>query len=101
MTQHADRVHTDSAEIQRLAGLIQALPDEGWVELVFTDGSRASGIVTTRPTLQTFIDAQGSEGINAILRFDDPQVEGRSRYVWVDHIARIRPIHSDQRPFAR
>ncbi|MBX9403168.1 DUF3247 family protein [Lysobacter sp. BMK333-48F3] len=101
MTQLADRVVTDSADIARLTRLIERLPDEGLVELVLVDGSRRSGVVTTRPSLQTFLDPSGREGINAILRFDDLRIENRSCYLWLDEILEIRPIQSDRRDFAR
>ncbi|MGO1068715.1 DUF3247 family protein [Lysobacter sp. CA199] len=110
MTQHADRVHTDPADIGRLRVLIDRLPDQAWVELVLIDGSRQVGFVTARPSLQTFVDAQGEEGVNAVLRLDDPNIENctsesrtsesRTNYLWVDEILQVRPIQSADRPFA-
>lgn len=98
MTQLADRVYRDAAEIERLTALVAELPDEGLVDLQLVDGSWRAAVVTTRPSLQTFLDPLGREGINAVVRIDDPAT-GRSDYLWIDEIVRIRPVHSAQRDF--
>ncbi|QWF19470.1 DUF3247 family protein [Lysobacter capsici] len=101
MTQTADRVYTDPADIERLRGLIERLPDAGLVDIELIDGSRQSSVVTVRPSLQTFLDGDGNEGVNAVVRLDDPDLANGSRYLWVDEILDIRPIHSDERTFAQ
>ncbi|QWP75472.1 DUF3247 family protein [Lysobacter sp. K5869] len=98
MTQLADRVYRDAAEIERLTALVAGLPDEGLVDLQLIDGSWRAAVVTTRPSLQTFLDPEGNEGVNAVVRIDDPTT-GRSDYLWIDEIARIRPVHSAERKF--
>jgi hypothetical protein len=103
MTQTADRVYTDPADIDRFRQLIGRLPDAGLVDIVLIDGSRQSAVVTVRPSLQTFLDGEGNEGINAVVRLDDPEVANGSRYLWIDEILDIHPIHpihSDERVFA-
>jgi hypothetical protein len=101
MTQLADRVYTDPADIRRLSLLVERLPDEGVVDLILIDGSRQVGVVTTRPSLQTFLDSAGNEGINAVVRLDDPKIESRTTYLWIDEIIEVRPILSADREFAR
>lgn len=101
MTQLADRVVTDSADIARLTRLIEDLADEARVCLVLIDGSRRLGVVTARPSLQTFLDLSGREGVNAVLRVDDPKIEGGTCYLWLDEIIEVRPIPCDRRDFAR
>ncbi|WP_046656559.1 DUF3247 family protein [Lysobacter capsici] len=101
MTQTADRVYTDPADIDRLRQLIGRLPDAGLVDIVLIDGSRQSAVVTVRPSLQTFLDGDGNEGINEVVRLDDPEVANGSRYLWIDEILDIHPIHSDERVFAQ
>lgn len=98
MTQLADRVHRDAREIERLTALVADLPDAGLADLQLIDGSWRAAVVTTRPSLQTFLDPDGREGINAVVRIDDPAT-GRSDYLWIDEIARIRPVRSDERKF--
>src|SRR5688572_14682161 len=101
MTQLADRVYTAPSDIGRLSLLIEGLPDEAQVDLVLIDGSRQVGVVTTRPSLQTFLDPAGNEGVNAVVRLDDPNIANRTRYLWLDEILEVRPIHAADRPFAR
>lgn len=101
MTKLADRVYTESSDIGRLSLLIESLPDEAQVDLVLIDGSRQVGVVTTRPSLQTFLDPAGNEGVNAVVRLDDPNIKDRTLYLWLDEILEVRPIHSADRPFAR
>jgi len=98
VTQLADRVYRDAADIDRLTALIAQLPDEGLIDLQLVDGSWRAAVVTVRPSLQTFLDPDGREGINAVLRIDDP-VSGRSDYLWVDEVARVRPVRSAERRF--
>lgn len=98
MTQLADRVYRDAAQIERLAALIAQLPDEGLIDLQLIDGSWRAAVVTVRPSLQTFFDPEGVEGVNAVLRIDDPG-SGRSDYLWIDEIAAIRPVRSAERGF--
>lgn len=98
MTQLADRVYRDAAQIERLTALIKQLPDEGLVDLQLIDGSWRAAVVTARPSLQTFLDPNGREGVNAVVRIDDPAT-GRSDYLWIDEIARIFPVHSATRGF--
>lgn len=98
MTKLADRVYRDPADLRRLTALVEQLPDEGLVDLQLIDGSWRAAVVTTRPSLQTFLDRDGREGINAVLRIDDPRT-GRSDYLWIDELAQVRPIHSAQHRF--
>jgi hypothetical protein len=101
MTQLADRVYTDPEQIQRLSRLIEQLPDAGLIDIVLIDGSRRNAVVTTRPSLQTFLDANGNEGINAVVRLDDPKTETDSVYLWLDEVLEIHPIQSADREFAQ
>lgn len=82
-------LYTRQDDIQHLEALIQALPDEARVELHLTDGTRVSGIVSTRPSVQVFRDADGAQGFNALLRIDDQQHPEQAHYLWLDRIARI------------
>lgn len=101
MTQSADRVYTDPEQIRRLSRLIEQLPDAGLIDIVLVDGSRRNAVVTTRPSLQTFLDADGNEGINAVVRLDDPKTDQGSMYLWLDEVLEIHPIHSADREFAQ
>ena len=62
--------------------------------LTLVDGSRLSGVVATRPVLQTFLDADGNEGINAGLRIDD--ASGQARSIWLDEVVDVRRFAEGQ-----
>ena len=94
MTKIAERVHQDQAEIARLESLVADLDDEAIVEVLLTDGTRRKGTVVVRPTVQTFRDAQGNEGINALLRLDDLEEPGKSHYLWLDTVAEVNHMGS-------
>lgn len=95
MTSIVDRVHTDQHEIARIESLIARLSDESIVELTLDDGRKLSGLVTVRPTVQTFRDASGREGVNSLLRLEDPKQPGQSQQVWLDQVTDIFPLGSD------
>ncbi|MGO1541695.1 MAG: DUF3247 family protein [Luteimonas sp.] len=92
MGKTAERVYTDDADIARLEGLMEQLPDEARVELLLADGSSVAGVVSVRPTVQTFLDPQGEEGINGVVRIDDAADPSQAHYVWLDVIRDVRPI---------
>ena len=89
----ADRVYTDQSAIKRLESRTQELPDEALVELILVDGTRLTGVVVTRPTIQTFRDTQGREGINGQVRIDELHT-GHSRYLWLDSIQQVTALGS-------
>lgn len=89
MARTAERVHADPVAVERLSALCLRLPQEQCVELRFADGRRVSGVVLATPSLQTFVDPSGDEGVNALLRLDDVDGSGRSLWYWVDEIADV------------
>ena len=95
MGRTAERVYTDDADIARLEGLMEQLPDEARVELLLADGSSVAGVVSVRPTVQTFLDPQGEEGINGVVRIDDAADPSQAHYIWLDVIREVRPIDTD------
>lgn len=94
MTKIAERVHQDQADIARLESLVADLDDEAIVEVLLTDGTRRKGTVVVRPTVQTFRDAQGNEGINGLLRLDELENPEKSHYLWLDTVAEVHHLGS-------
>ena len=92
MGQLAERVYTASDDIARLEALVLQLPDEARVELLLSDGGSITGVVSVRPTVQTFLDPQGEEGINGVLRIDDAADPSQAHYVWLDRIREVRHL---------
>lgn len=95
MTQIAERVHTDQAQIALIESRIMELNDAVAVELSLSDGRKLKGVVTVRPSVQTFRDAEGREGINSLLRLDDLQHPGETHHVWLDQVTDIFPLGND------
>lgn len=93
MTRNAEHIYTDRADIARLEARIAELSNDAHVELALDDGSVMRGTVAARPTVQVFYDAAGNEGLNALVRLEDPALdhpETASVYdVWIDRIVTI------------
>lgn len=92
MSQFADRVHTDRVQIARLETLVTELPSEAKVALTLTDGRTLRGTVSVQPTVQTFRDYDGQEGINALLRLDDAEDPAHQHYVWLDQVEKVTTL---------
>ena len=45
-----------------------------------------------RPATQLFKDYDGSEGINSVVRLDDPQAPTWSVYLWLSEIAAVETL---------
>ncbi|KLD78423.1 DUF3247 family protein [Xanthomonas hyacinthi] len=92
MTKYADAVHTDPDAIAALQAWLPHLPELAQVSLLLDDGSRVSGTVSIRPTLQTFRDRQEREGINGRVRLDDLLQPAQQHYIWLDRIREVQPL---------
>ena len=79
-------------------GRVRAMPAAGPSAVQRVGGRWRAAVVVVRPSLQTFLDPDGREGVNAVVRIDVP-ASGRSDYLWIDEIARVRPVRSSERPF--
>lgn len=90
MTRRAARVHADPDRIKRLATLCACLDQEERVSMVLDDGRRITGVVLARPSLQTFLDADGNEGLNAVVKLDDVDGSGCPRSYWLDTVVDVR-----------
>ena len=96
MARTAERVHVDGAGIEWLNAMAERLPDEARVRLTMTDGSQATGVVVARPILQSFLDREGREGFNAVLRIDSLSQPVRTRSLWLDEVAQVQSLPKDE-----
>jgi len=94
MSNTAERVHTDQAQIARLQARVKELQDETVVELRLVDGTIVTGVVAVRPSVQIFRDAEGREGTNAYVRIDDQVQPERWQYIWLDQIDNVTRLGS-------
>ena len=88
----AQRVYADQASIRKLESLIDQLPTHGHVILVMQDGCSCDGVVSARPNMQMFHDADEHEGINARVQLRRPDVPEWSRRVWLDQVVRVEHL---------
>lgn len=94
MGRQAQHVYTDPASIRQLESLIDQLPANGQVVLVLKDGSSCDGVVSVRPSVQVYRDADDHEGINARVQLQRPDVPEWSRRFWLDQIVRVEHLDS-------
>jgi len=83
-------VHADRSRIERMAALCSHLDEEERVSVALDDGSQVTGVVLAKPSLQTFLDADGNEGLNAVVKLDDVDGSGRARSYWLDTVVDVR-----------
>lgn len=94
MGQFAEHVYTRPEDIARIESRTTQLEGETWVALTLDDGTVVEGVVAVRPIVQTFLDPQGAEGINAVVRVDDAGDQAIIHYIWIDRIREIRHLGS-------
>lgn len=94
MGQRADHVFTDPASIDHLHMLVEQLPDNAHVLLLLKDGQTLKAIVSARPSIQTFIDPDHREGLNAEVRLERINQPDWWRSVWLDQIASVQHLDS-------
>ena len=105
MSRDAPRVHGDQAVIARMEALAGQLPQDARVEVHLDDGTCLRGMVSMRPTVQTFYDGDGREGLNAVARIesflDDGRLrEGGDHYLWLDLVRSVTRLPNPSPPEA-
>lgn len=103
MTRIAPQVHIDNAEIARLEAIALRLSQDQRVHVRLDDGREITGIVSQMPTMQTFYDPDGREGLNAIVRIeafldDGRPHEGGAHTFWLDHIDDVMALPNPSPP---
>jgi len=92
MSQTPPRLHTSRDDLDRIEQCIAELDDEARVRVTLDSGARIDGVVSARPTLEVFRDADGSEGHNARLRLDDLAAPDVPHFLWVGEIVGIERL---------
>ena len=85
-------IYTSRADLDLIDARIRALDDEARVRVTLAGGACIEGVVSARPTLETFRDAAGDEGHNALLRLDDLAAPDVPHFFWVGDIRTIERI---------
>ena len=105
MSRDAPRVHADQAVIARMEDIARQLPQDARVEVHLDDGIVLRGMVSMRPSVQTFYDGNGREGLNAVARIesflDDGRLhEGGDHLLWLDQVSRVTRLPNPSPPEA-
>ncbi|MFC7302389.1 DUF3247 family protein [Cognatiluteimonas weifangensis] len=103
MSREAPRVHVEAAALKRLEALALQLPQDAQVRLHLDDGSELCGLVSATPSVQAFYDADGREGMNAVLRLESFLDDGRAHaggdhYLWLDRIRAVERLPNPSPP---
>lgn len=97
MTRAAPRVHAEQAVIDRMEAIATRLEQDMRVELRTDRGESFRGMVSMTPTVQSFFDADGEEGLNGVARIE-LEDGGGDRYLWLDEIAFVEQLPNPSPP---
>lgn len=89
MSRFAKTICTRPDDIERITQLVAELPSGERVRIVEHNGQVFTGTVVERPSAQVFEDAHGMEGINAVVRIDDPSAPPWSAELWLSDIRSV------------
>lgn len=92
MGRRARHVLTDQREIARIEELAARLTNGARVRITQRDGEVFTGTVAEIPNVQVFEDDEGNEGINAVVRLEEPAAPPWTVYLWLDEIAAVDPL---------
>ncbi|HEX7338983.1 MAG TPA: DUF3247 family protein [Rhodanobacteraceae bacterium] len=90
MGQKAPRVCTKSEDVRQLEAWIGKLPAHMPVSVTDKAGKQYDGIVCIRPSVQSFRDRDGVEGVNGVLRLENAAADNGEYRIWLDEIADVR-----------
>jgi hypothetical protein len=97
MSAVARKVYKDEVDIARIEGLVLSLPTHARVRVTTRNGDVLTGTVTERPATQIFRGPDGSEGVNALVRLDDPEAPPWNVYLWLSDIEKVENIDAADR----
>ncbi len=103
MSRSAPRVHAEQAVIARMEQIARQLPQDSRVELRTDRGECFRGMVSATPTVQSFYDGNGREGLNGVVRLeaflDDGRAhQGGQHYLWLDEIEHVERLPNPSPP---
>jgi len=98
MSRTAPRVHADKAVIDRMEALCDRLEQDARVAVQTDRGEWVRGIVSPQPTVQTFFDGDGREGLNGVVKIETG--DGRDVYLWLDEVAFVEQLPNPAPPEA-
>ena len=103
MSRSAPRVHGEQSVIARMEQVATQLEQDARVELRTDRGECFRGMVSVTPSVQSFYDAEGREGLNGVVRLEAFLDDGRPhpgglQYLWLDEIAHVERLPNPSPP---
>jgi hypothetical protein len=92
MGRRARHVLTAAEDIARIEHLATRMPSGTRVRITLRNGDVFTGLVAEIPNVQVFEDDAGREGINAVVRLEEPNVPPWTVYLWLDEIDTVETI---------
>lgn len=92
MEKLAPQLCTSAADIARIEQRASALASGTRVRIGLIDGKVIDGMVAEQPVVQLFKDAEGNEGMNAVVRLEDAAVPLWTAYLWLSDIATVQTM---------
>ncbi|HEY4292266.1 DUF3247 family protein [Luteibacter sp.] len=90
----ASTVYTNPAEVARLERWVEELAINARVRVHMAEGAPVEGIVMVTPTIQVFKNAADDEGMNGVVKLEDPDKPGWNTLVWLGDIVRVEHLDS-------
>jgi len=87
-------VFTQPADVARMEQWVEELAINARVRVHLTAGAPVEGVVMVTPTIQVFKDADDIEGMNGVVKLEDPQQPGWSGLVWLGDIVGVEHLDS-------
>jgi hypothetical protein len=92
MGRKAPEIVVSPVAVAQIEQFVTQLPSQARVRIRLRDGRVVSGTVAERPATQVFEDYSGGQGINSVVRLDDPQAPTWTVYLWLSEIATVEPL---------
>jgi hypothetical protein len=94
MGRTARTVFTEREDIARMERWVEELAINARVRVHVAGGPPVEGVVAVTPTVQVFKDANDVEGVNGMVKLEDPEQPGWSGLVWLGDIVRVEHLDS-------
>lgn len=88
----APHLYTNAADITLIEQRAHDLVSGARIRITLHDGNLVEGVVAELPVVQQFRDAQGNEGMNGVVRLEDPDVPLWSVYLWLSDIHSVERL---------
>jgi hypothetical protein len=88
------KIFTTPDDVERLEQRVRDLPINARVRIVTYEGNSIEGLVSVTPTVQTFRDDKGDEGLNGTVKLEDPHGGTWSDNIWLGDIDTIEHLDS-------